>query len=372
MRFRSTILLFVLLLASTASAANLPVLRDQVSTARVRLESVKGERGELERSLGEVAERIEALKLQRAAGGTSALLGSPELDELLKRSQELSTRLSETLRLEREAEQAVSTEKSRLLAGLEGELARLHDDWDAAKTSAARQALIPRIRALRAERDGMRGEGPAASAPKLSNRPTDDPDELLERADAFLDGVDKLRKQEQQLAERIAVLERERELERRMNDFLSEGALFDDSDRRISVSRPPRAPQASADSPASLDDPNGKRGEENGTPVAPSAGGEDTNQYGNPPGVDSTPGGTGLPPATDSPEPGRHGGLDPVPPAQSEGVSLAPPESARPVSAYSEDETLDQLRAKQERLRALADELKRKADETARKARELE
>jgi septal ring factor EnvC (AmiA/AmiB activator) len=90
MRFLAAIL--CLAISASAHAANLPALRSEVASASARAQGLSDQRAKLERTLGEIASRIETLKAQRAAQG--ALFRDPELDELLKQSQDLSTRLS--------------------------------------------------------------------------------------------------------------------------------------------------------------------------------------------------------------------------------------------------------------------------------------
>ena len=64
---------------------------------------------------------------------------------------------------------------------------------------------------------------------------SDDPEDLLEQADALRDSEDKVRQRLQALRTRITEVREERELDRRMSDFLGEESMFDEQDRRLRV-----------------------------------------------------------------------------------------------------------------------------------------
>jgi hypothetical protein len=90
------------------------------------------------------------------------------------------------------------------------------------------------MRELRAERDAVRSALPASQVPALGRADTsDDPEDLLEQADALRDSEDKVKQRLKVLQARIAEVREERDLERRMNDFLGEEAMFDEQDRRL-------------------------------------------------------------------------------------------------------------------------------------------
>lgn len=363
-----------LLAAAPAQAASVP----ELATLDARAAAARTQRAELQRGLDDLARQIEALKAQ----GAGQLFGNAELDALLKRSQELSGQVADALRLESEAAEALRGGQSRRLLELEGELARLKARWDAAKSRDDRQALVGQLRALRSERDALRQALPSARVPQVSERPTDDPDELLERADAFYDGADKLVREQQSLEKRISELQAERDLERRMNEFLGEDALFDEHDRRLSISRPVRttAPPAEAGqadgtytestkTPGDAPGPAQPVGSDsNGTPAASLDDGRTL-----PPSYSE-----GSPGKSDTPrEPGvsvgRQDGADPVAatPLKVE-ITRTPPERRGGAVAWSEDESLEELAARREKLRALADELRRKGDEAVKKAGSLD
>ena len=88
---------------------------------------------------------------------------------------------------------------------------------------------------------------PAAKLPTLDTvRPSDDPEELLEQADLLRDNEEKLRRELKTLEARIAERRDEAELDRRVQRFMGEESMFDDSDRRLRVQRTVTTP-ASAD-----------------------------------------------------------------------------------------------------------------------------
>jgi hypothetical protein len=85
----------------------------------------------------------------------------------------------------------------------------------------------------------------------LEVRGSDDPEDLLEQANALRDSEDKVRQQMKALQLRIAEIHRERELDRRMSDFLGEERLFDEQDRRLrSASAASRTGSPTADTAA--------------------------------------------------------------------------------------------------------------------------
>ncbi|MGI5862466.1 MAG: hypothetical protein ACOX6T_10480 [Myxococcales bacterium] len=359
MRILATLL--VLFSSTAALAANLPALRAEVADAAARAKAIGEERARMERSLGDAADRIQALKLE--GEGKSGIFRNPELDELLKQSQVLSSQLNTLLATGRDVEAWLAQAESRLAVELDAEIGRLHQQWELSKSRDERRALISRLRALRAEREALRRAPATTVLPPLPEGASDDPEELLERADAFLDAEDKLRREQQALQERIEQLRHERELERRMSDFLGESALFDEGDRRIAVTRPAKAPGATVNPRADEDEPNGIPAPEQ-TPIV---GGTDGTQghFGTPGGPNE--GGHGV----DISSPGHQGGFEPLPDlGPRSGISRAPPES-QGVSAYFEDETIEELEARQEELRERADELRRKADAAVRQARDL-
>jgi hypothetical protein len=90
------------------------------------------------------------------------------------------------------------------------------------------------MRDLRTERDALRSALPASQVPALDRRESsDDPEDLLEQADVLRDSEDKVRQRLLALRGRITEVREERELDRRMSDFLGEESMFDEQDRRM-------------------------------------------------------------------------------------------------------------------------------------------
>lgn len=371
----------VLLLTGAVQAATIPALRSEAERASVAAQRVAGQRAELQKRLDEVAGRIEQLKARREAEG--ARFRDDELDAALKRSQELSAELNDLLRRESQAEGFLRDTRERLLDALDRELRSLQARWDAAGSHEEKAALIPLLRALRDERESLRRELPSTRLPALEYSPSDDPSALLEKADALLDGADKLRREEAAIARRIRELQNERELDRRMNEFLSEGSLFDDGDRRIAVSREVRtqagmAEQAdTASGPPLASEPGGKEGRapSRGTDTAPPA-----------PVLNSPPTTETRVPNTDSssdarsadpflrtsPVPGSQPGAERlVDDGRRSGTLRMPPERRPGVGAFSDDDSLEELLERQAKLRSLAADLEKQADEAIQRAREL-
>ncbi|HEY3445289.1 MAG TPA: hypothetical protein VGK67_02950 [Myxococcales bacterium] len=371
----------VLMLASPAQAAPLPQLRAEVAQADGKVASVRGQRLELQKSLDLVARQIEELK----AAKSGKLFGNAELDDLLKKSQAISSQMTDALKLENEAEEVLRGGQAMMVNELDSELARLRARWDAAKTREERSGLVGQLKALRAERDSLRRAMPSTMVPRVSDRPTDDPEELLERADALLDAEDKLRREEQALSKRIEELKAERDLERRMNEFMSEDSLFDEHDRRFSVTRSGATGAAQLDdSKTSPTQGNAKTSNEatpsvsspfeatsgyNGNPsdgrTTPPAMADTTNGEGGwTPGAGGTPIGGGS-------TPGRQDGASAVAAPRID-VTKAPPERRTSVAPYSEDEGLDELLGRRVQIQKVAEEMRRKADEAAKKAKSLQ
>jgi hypothetical protein len=386
------IALVLCLAAPVAQAASVPELRAALNGSETKARSAHASRVEAQKALDEVASKIESLKAQQ-----QGLFGDAELDTLLKRSQELSGRMTDALRAENEADEALRGGQAKLVNELDSELSRLRARWDAAKSREERAGLLAQLKALRAERDSLRGAMPAALVPQVSSRPSDDPEELLERADALYDGEDKLRREEQALSRRIDELKTERDLERRMNEFLGEDALFDEHDRRIKALSPTKtvAPQTfggySDSTPGTLGTRTGTSDPVGtitlpSTPKSPAdtlspAGSPSTNgYYTNSPSQDTgktTALGAGDPSPNRGPHDtstfGTQGSADPVSatPAAHAGVTTSQPDGRAAVAPYSEDEGLDQLAARRAQLKKLADEMHQRADEAARRAKDL-
>lgn len=215
-----------------ALRSNSRALRDAVTT--LRADQLKGRN-----ELSTLSARIETLKAQQ----TGKLLPGGELDSALKRSQELSGTLSGLSAQLTARESELSSANLALIDALSAELSRQRADFDRQTNRDARRALIASMRALRAERDALRAAVPEAKLPTLdTNASSDDPEELLERADLLRDSEEKLARQLKQLETRITERREEQELDARVQRFMGEESMFDDADRRLRVQRTTTTP----------------------------------------------------------------------------------------------------------------------------------
>ena len=224
--------------AATGHSA-LQARRAELRDAQRSLEVLTSERQDLEARHSDLNRRIEALKAEHLA--RDPLWSSPALESLLRDSQELSGILAQKGVEERRLGQLVLKQQERLASALDREIGSLHAAWSSSTPIELRKKIVPRLRALHAERRELLLSSVLTSSqellPKLSTQDADDPSVLLEMADAFLDSEDKLRREERALARHIERLENEQELERRLSSLMEEESLFDESERRISLSR---------------------------------------------------------------------------------------------------------------------------------------
>jgi len=233
--FRPCLLATLLLvLAPAAGAATLAEAEQASAAARQGLSALRslqqGTRGEL----SAVAKQIEAAKSARA--GEAGVLPGSGLERLLQRSQELSNQLTALARQLSEAETKALAADEALLSALGGEVDQLRSRA-ATAGRAERPAVLARLRSLREAQMRVMARLPRAAVPALATRSSEDPEELLEQADALRDGEDKLRARLQWVQQRLEQARAARELDRRMGDFSRDDALFDDSDRRFRMRR---------------------------------------------------------------------------------------------------------------------------------------
>jgi hypothetical protein len=230
MRPLPTLLLCLMLGVPAWATTGLEAARAQAQAARVEVRTLREQQQALRGELNGLAGRIETLKAEQQG----KLTPSAELDKALRRSQELSGELTGLAQAVASAEGQSERAHLALHAALSEELARVKAAWDSAQDRQERARLISRMRELRAERDAVRAALPASQVPAPGRaEASDDPTDLLEQADALRDSQDKVKQRLGALNARIAELREEKELERRMNDFLGEEAMFDEQDRRL-------------------------------------------------------------------------------------------------------------------------------------------
>ncbi|AKJ00878.1 hypothetical protein ATI61_112142 [Archangium gephyra] len=212
------------------AASGVDTLRLEARTARTQVRDLRDRQQVLRAELNTLAGRIEQLKAEQKG----RLVAGPELETALRQSQELSGQLSGLAQSLSGAETEAERRNLALHSALSEELARVRAAWDATSEREARSKLIARMRDLRTERDALRSTLPASHEPALDRRESsDDPEDLLEQADVLRDSEDKVRQRLQALRGRITELREERELDRRMSDFLGEESMFDEQDRHM-------------------------------------------------------------------------------------------------------------------------------------------
>ncbi|MCY1074866.1 TetR family transcriptional regulator [Archangium lansingense] len=353
------------------AASGVDTLRSEARTARSQVRDLRDRQQLLRAELNTLAGHIEQLKAEQKG----RLVAGSELETALRKSQELSGQLTGLAQSLAGAETDAERRNLALHTALSDELTRVRAAWDATSDREARARLIARMRDLRTERDALRSALPASQMPALVRRESsDDPEDLLEQADTLRDSEDKVRQRLQALRSRITEIREERELDRRMSDFLGEESMFDEQDRQLRVrfdsstrSISVEASQRSGGglfsrSPQESFAPGGSVGDIP-SPAPPPGGGEPS------PGAPGGGGGGG----TTSPDTG--GGLSP-------GEYHAPvyrASDSRPqvgtvraqALASGNPEDLRSLESEAARLESLARELDARADSLERKAREL-
>ncbi|MDY7226663.1 TetR family transcriptional regulator [Hyalangium rubrum] len=362
-RHLPSLLLCLLLGAPAWAASELEAVRAKAQVARSQVRTLRERQQALRLELNGVAGRIETLKAERQG----KLTAGPELEQALRRSQELSGELTGLAQAVSGAEGESERSHLALYTTLSEELSRVRAAWDSATAREERNRLLSRMRELRTERDAVRSALPTSRVPALSRaEASDDPEDLLEQADALRDSEDKVRQRLTVLKARITEVREEKALERRMNDFLGEESMFDEQDRRLRLRL-----NASQDfevdaTPSPRRDPyladDAEVGHIQNPPAAP---GSDRPPEGGAP--IGTPPGT-SPPTLPTPS-------DPAPSTPSARASDTRPqvEALRAQQLATGDfDDLGSLEAEAKRLESLARELDSRASTLERKVRELE
>ncbi|HYO58980.1 TetR family transcriptional regulator [Archangium sp.] len=343
-------LLCLFLGAPVWAASEVDTLRAEARTARTQVRELRDRQQTLRAELNTLAGRIELLKAEQKG----RLVSGPELETALRRSQELSGQLTGLAQSLAGAETEAERRNLALHTALSDELARVRAAWESTSERETRAGLIARMRELRTERDAVRSALPASQVPALDRtESSDDPEDLLEQADALRDSEDKVRQRLQALRARITEVREERELDRRMSDFLGEESMFDEQDRRM------RLRFDSSTNSISVE-PAQRRGFP-GSPQEAFAG--------------DSAGSHAPPPLNGGPLPDT-GGKEPV---ESDQPVTHRASDSRPqvgtvraqVLASGNPEDLRDLEAEAARLESLARELDSRADSLERRAREL-
>lgn len=222
-------------LVTLALVLSLPAVAVTLDDARVRaqrsaqqVQALEQSQTTLRQQLEATGARIESLK-ERERG---RLIVGSELDTALRDSQTLSGQLTDLARSLENARRERDEALRALLSSLDGEIDAAWNRWRQSAGPDRTQAAS-RIRSLRAERNKLRRSLPSANVPNVAPASSDDPDDLLEEADALLDAEDKARKRLAAIDARIHEEQREQDLDRRLGDLVSDQAAFDDSDRNL-------------------------------------------------------------------------------------------------------------------------------------------
>lgn len=375
--------------------------------AESRLAAVAKDRAFLQSELDRLAARIE----RRKAEGRK-LLGDAELTTQLEDSQRLAERVAARSRDEDGATVARRAAAEALLTAFDREIATARGA--AVGQRGTDKAALLRLQELKVRREVARREllqklgGPAAAPASFAAAPSDDPDELRERADLLRDGHDRVARKITELDRRITEVREEAEVEREMRDFLGESELFDESDRVVRVTRPAGSPQN-----LGIRAPGPVRGRTAGeAPAAPAAGAPSGNSAGGgtddgdteaaPPEDPGALAGSGPPAPNYTGDeadrdlsglpapiayPGRPAELAPsagatapqsasvLPPAPGllSGVRAPSPDELTRSSlpALTGDETLPELLARKAALQRMAGELRARAETLEQRARDL-
>jgi len=201
----------------------------QVDSLRDQLTQLRNRQLELRTELNALGDQIQAQKARQRA----PMPGDPLL-VLLERSQVLSTELTRLAGQISVAEESSQKAQQGVVELLGARLEALRKQLEASSDRQARGELISRMRGLRAERERYAAALPRlAGVPSPSSASGDDPEDLLEQADALRDSKDKVQRRLTAVQRRLGELRAEAELEQRMNEFLGEDSLFDESDRQL-------------------------------------------------------------------------------------------------------------------------------------------
>ncbi|MFO0593764.1 MAG: TetR family transcriptional regulator [Myxococcaceae bacterium] len=378
MKLKGLLVAAVLAFSATAlGAGSLDALRTDSRQLREQVATLRAKQLEGRNELSTLSARIQTLKEQ----SKGKLLPGGELDSALKRSQELSGALSDLSQQLTGRESALETANLSLLDALSLELTRQRAEFDRQPDRGVRRQLIDSMRKLRLERDALRQTLPAAKLPALDTlKASDDPEELLEQADLLRDNEEKLRKELKAVESRIAERREEQELDRRVQRFMGEESMFDDTDRRLrlqrTVSTPTSAPTKNETGVQATNDP--KTPVQSGTAFDSTAAGTSGPAPTAPTGG-VTLGAFGAAPAADrsNAESGGFGGQTTPGALDSSNIRVTNASDARPQLggtrpvAGGNDDDLSDLEVERARLQGLAEQLKKKAKELEQRAAQL-
>jgi len=229
LRFLVVALAIPVVAYATATSAQLDGLRSSAVAERQRLATLQVQQATLRKALDEVAAQIAIAKRQR-----KSLLPPGDLEALLRRSQALSADLTSLAKAVSTAQAQAERAEAALDAGLSEAISMARMDWEHSNDRNARHGLVDQIRSLKTEREQGRARVPLQTVPTVEpSKPSDNPEDLMEQADVLLDAQDKVQKQLVAVDLRITQVREERDLDRRMMEFLADESIFDERDRRL-------------------------------------------------------------------------------------------------------------------------------------------
>ena len=214
---------------ATATSAQLDGLRSAAAAEHQRLSTLEDQQATSRKALDEVAAQIAIAKRRR-----NSLLPAGDLEALLRKSQALSADLTSLAKAVATAQAQAERADAALDVQLSEAISKARADWEHSTDRNARHGLLAQIRTLKTEREQRRARVPPQAVPTVEPpKPSDDPEDLMEQADVLLDAQDKVQKQLVAVDLRIAQVREERDLDRRMTEFLADESIFDEQDRRL-------------------------------------------------------------------------------------------------------------------------------------------
>src|SRR5712692_826704 len=214
---------------ATATSAQLDGLRSAAAVEHQRLSALQDQQATSRKVLDQVAAQIAIAKRRR-----NSLVPAGDLEALLRRSQTLSADLTSLAKAVATAQAQAERADAALDVGLSEAISKARTDWEHSTDRNARHGLLAQVRTLQTEREQRRARVPPQAVPTVEPpKPSDDPEDLMEQADVLLDAQDKVQKQLVAVDLRIAQVREERDLDRRMTEFLADESIFDEQDRRL-------------------------------------------------------------------------------------------------------------------------------------------
>jgi uncharacterized protein YoxC len=251
------LVVLVIMLFSFSLYAQSPTvssIKDQLGHLDGQVKSLIANKNEIANKLNVLAEKIKDAK----SDSSSKILPQLALQNMLQESQTLSDAL---LEINRKIKSKKETRRSLLTQLVQAyDIAIKLTARKITKTKGNQQKeLIAHLNQLRTERHLVRKQFAPdhRSQPPLDHEDllkSEDPEELIERADAVKDEQDKLRRRLQAIDKRVAELAAESRLKRQLGNFLDDQTLFGEESRTLQFSRDNPAAALAAENKNSNDE----------------------------------------------------------------------------------------------------------------------